>query len=264
MRIQLLTLFCLLSLSLNANQAQLKDGVITSIFQKTSVSSFIEMVKAIKEGKVPSASNPFFTQAQSSNEAKEFWKTFPIEEYEKGLRKQFQDLFNFGKLKNVESFYSNPFPAKILLYLNSRASLINLNEKLRADEGEDIKVTKNKLTLIQSLINLHKINPLIEDQKDKLKKEIARSTKLMEILKYGRQSDAGEKLTENEALLDNYDTLMVRYFAKSLSDIRESEIRELVRVMKSSTIQDAGQLIVSYHYYFLDKEMARKTITDTK
>lgn len=256
-----LALILILSIPAYGASANDKDALIEKIFTRTRMAKFLEMVDQIKGAKDIGPANPFAPSRELGAKKRELWQNFPAAEYSSGFKKQFLELFEARELREIAMFYENPFRSKILVQLNTDALLVGLLEKLATRDPtkdlERVAMSRNKVTLLQSVINLHKINPLIEDQREDLKTNIRRQRKLLEILKDGVAGKAREALEANEALLQNFDAKVIRYFGKAFEGVSESELREIVRVMSDKKngelIQNAAQLLVSYHYYFLKK-----------
>lgn len=231
-----------------------KYAVIDSIFEHAGVSDFLEMAATVREGKEAALSNPFVFAAYPLREKRELWlKFFPVE-YASGLRKQFMDLFTLKQLDQVARFYENPFRRKILVILNTEA----FAGRLFANKTPELRAatSKNKMNLIQSLANLHKLNQIFHDQSETLKTRIRKKRKLKSILNKGKPSEVSASLVKEEALLKGFKKRTAFFLARAFEKTRESELREMVRVMKDKTLQDAGQLLVSYHYFFLkNKEL---------
>lgn len=237
-------------------ESRQKDEIMSSILSLSEVGSFIDGIKKIKKGKSPSFSNPYEKELRDDGFIE--WKTFPVDEYAAGLKDQFKTQFNIPDLYRAKEFYSDPFKGKILTLLNTKAELHRFMPQLLAGVFKNARASKNKLTLIQSVINLHKINPLIEDQKNKLKNRIKRLRELMEVLENASQTIEAEELRVKERILQEFDGHIIRFYAHALEETREAELRELVRVMKSNKVaQSAGQIFTTYHYFFLDRSFPK-------
>ena len=240
-----------------------KDRLIERIFALTGVSDFLVAAQTMGKGAEVNPANPFAPKTDLNEAQKKFWQTFALGEYQQGLNKQFQKHFSPQELQRVAQFYTSPFRTKILVTLNTEASLVGFHNN-KSETYSEVELSKNKITLIQSIINLHKVNPLLEDQKEKLKSEIRRARKLLEILSYGTGGNLKEDLEKNEVFLRDFEIRAIRFFGKAFEQVRESELRELVRVMTDPKVQDAAQLIISYHYYFLEKHLESLTNSQSK
>lgn len=229
-----------------------KAVLVEQILLKSGVADFNVMVKQIKKNETVSPANAFVPKQEFSSEQQAFWSDFPLADYVDGLKKQMERLFALKELETIKTFYTNPFHAKILARFNSDASFVGFWEKLPELELDQTRLSKNKITLIQSLVNLHKINPLIEDQKKQLRSEVERQKKVLEILKLADETIVRIEKERNEKYLKQFDLLAIKFLGKSFASYRASELREMTRVMRAKEVQDYAQLATNYHYHFLE------------
>lgn len=222
---------------------------VKKVMEKTRIQEFSEFVASIKKGAVPDPTNPYSPDSVLSPKENSFFKSFDLVRYQTGLIKQLMQNFNVSELQEIEKFYSNPFNSKILTHLNTKALLVGAYQEL--DQAKLDTISKAKARLLQEVLNLHKINLLVVDQKNELSKELYRKKELLAILETGDTTEVGRDVERLEDIYKQFSFYILKYLGNKFENYRDSELKEIARVMTSNTVQNAAQLMVSYHYYFL-------------
>ena len=240
--------------SVSADETQKYLGV-KEVLEKTRIQEFGSFVASVKKNLNPDPTNPYTPYNLLSPRDKSFYKSFDLVEYFSGIQKQLMKNFSVNELSKVAAFYENPFNTKILTHLNSDALLVNAYKEL--GEAKSVKLTKAKAQLLQNVLNLHKLNQLIIDQKNELSKELYRKKELLAILETGSSTEVGKEVVHLEDIYKKFNYYILKFLGSKFLDYRESELKEVSRVMTDEAVQRAAQLIVSYHYYFIKEAQTK-------
>ncbi|MBC77609.1 MAG: hypothetical protein CME64_16510 [Halobacteriovoraceae bacterium] len=239
----------MLSLSAFAQNETKEYLAVKKVIEKTRIQEFGEFVASIKKGAVPEPTNPYSPDSALSLKEESFYKSFDLFRYQSGLIKQLMHNFETSELEEIERFYSNPFNAKILTHLNTDAFLVGAYKRL--DQAKLSKLSKNRAKLLQKVLNLHKLNLLVVDQKNELSKELYRKKELLAILETADTTEVGRDVERLEDIYKQFSFYTLKYLGNKFEDYQDTELKEIARIMTSKPVQKAAQLIVSYHYYFL-------------
>lgn len=248
----ILTIYACFSVSADETQKYLG---VKKVLENTSIQEFGSFVTSVKKNLNPDPTNPYTPDTLLSPRAKSFYKSFDLVEYFSGIQKQLMKNFSVNELSKIAAFYENPFNTKIITHLNSDALLVDAYKDL--GEAKSVKLTKAKAQLLQNVLNLHKLNQLIIDQKNELSKELYRKKELLAILETGSSTEVGKEVVHLEDIYKKFNFYILKFLGSKFLDYRESELKEVSRIMTDEAVQRAAQLIVSYHYYFIKKAQTK-------
>ena len=69
--------------------------------------------------------------------------------------------------------------------------------------------------------------------------------------------EVGKEVVHLEDIYKKFNFYILKFLGSKFLDYRESELKEVSRVMTDEAVQRAAQLIVSYHYYFIKEAQTK-------
>ncbi len=246
-----MSLFCLIWFVANIASAS-PDAQVDRIYDLVGVKKFIFSLKRIKEFKSVEEIDELDYELKKYYKQVYLWRKFDEVQFEKELRSKIIQNFTAQELSELEALFTKPFPAKVVRAIVIGRDVFGYSQELIDSKYITVSLPESRKLLMNNFYLLHGM----EIQKEKAI-EVLQSyaeSKVSYITLYNKVTH--EKFFTNPVILGerskNTKDFVLNYLAKDLSSFRHYELREYMRVMKSSkTAQRFLQLYANYHFLYL-------------
>lgn len=243
--------------ALRDNETQ-KTRHIHKLATYLNIFEFINMANMLGDKRKVSPVNPHYPPAAGSyNENNwHYWKHYPVNQYSEDMRTVFMNEFTLDELSKSSAFYERPFNSKIFNLLYTKAPLVDFNLHPRASASEELELSEARKKLIKGIIKIYRMDSLLKREKEKLRRNLAKQKKLLEILSKDEEDPLYLKIKNLERDLEEFEELSLVYLGRALADVSDNEILEFFRVCKNPAYGKVGQTILNLHYFLFQKHKA--------
>jgi hypothetical protein len=255
-KLYLLILFIgALGLSAKAYADETKSKIlIDKLVLLTGPSDFVSYIQEVQSKNEINMANPYAAKTELSQDDAYYWTYFQPEEYMLSLKNQLFDTFSSRELEEIYNFYKNPYHAKYLIHLSTRASLSNFNKKIAPLKIMEMSPSKDKEVLVKNIMTLFLLKPLIENEEKLLTKELNRIDQIYSVVKLSNNTELERDRKNIVKYQKNFDDLIMNYMLDSFESFRKSEMRYMVNILKEKElVQKFSSLILTYHYFYVLK-----------
>jgi hypothetical protein len=230
-----------------------KSKKLDELYDLIELSHFLANIKKIKSYKSISHIDKLDYKLKRYYKNIKSWYFFDVADFKKGLDSKLSRSFSSEDLDKINRKFQSPFLVKFLNSMTISRDLFHFHKEVLNEKFKMITYPASRRTVLESLYNLHGLKIQNDNLISRLEVLHKSKTLLVRMLANNEKADIFLDPTMIESRLKNAKDFILDSLGRELVGYRHYEVREYIRVMQDTTIQQFLQIYTNYHYLYVNK-----------